>query len=104
MNVPLAIGIGFFWWAGLGFMSSRKALQQDQLNPLLKILPKSRGHALLLLPLVLVLAGSCSLFIFHATSQHQPTSSWVPVLLVLSVTGLISGSCVAIGAQADHSH
>lgn len=96
-NVLLAIALGFFWWAGVGFFSTRRALTRDQSHPLLRVLPKTRLNALLLLPLLLVLAGVCSHFVLTSTAAHATIATRLPAMLILALTGLVSGCCTAIG-------
>lgn len=96
-KVVLAIALGFFWWAGVGFFSARRALIQGQSHPLLRVLPKTRLNALLLLPLLLVLAGVCSHFVLTSSAAHATIAARLPAMLILALTGLISGCCVAVG-------
>lgn len=103
MKVWLAIGLGFGWWAGMGFFSVRGARRRGAAHPLTGLLPRSRAQALLLLPLLLALAVSCALFMLHATAHQASLPGLWPALLLLGASGLLSGCCLGVIASPVQS-
>ena len=100
MNILLALGMGFLFWALAGFFSTRVSLDRPRLPAVLRPFAQARGYALLMLVLAVSLAAGSGGIIHRWTQNLQPLDTMMPLMLLISAAGLVSGCCVAILLRA----